>query len=77
MALNIRDEEVDRLATELAQARRTTKTQAVKLALQHELARTAPPLKDRLRDLQDSIESYAETGQTADKSFFDELSGEP
>ena len=75
MALNIRDKEVDRLAGELARARHTTKTQAVKLALRHELARTLS-LKDRLRPLQDRLQSLPDSG-AADKAFFDDLSGEP
>jgi antitoxin VapB len=76
MALNIRDKEVDRLAAELAKARRTTKTQAVKLALRHELARSVD-LKDRLRPLQDRILALADTGHQADKAYFDDLRGEP
>jgi antitoxin VapB len=37
MALYIKDPEVDRLAAELAEMRRTTKTEVVKQALQSEL----------------------------------------
>ena len=56
-----------------------TKTQAVKLALRHELAQMAlaPRLADRLRPLQDRILARPETGLPADKDFFDSLSGEP
>lgn len=39
MPLNIRDPEVDRLATQVAALNRTTKTQAVKDALKSALAR--------------------------------------
>ena len=78
MALNIRDKEVDRLATELAKARRMTKTQAVKLALRHELDGIARHigLADRLRSLQERILSRSDTGAAADKDFFDDLNGE-
>ena len=78
MALNIRDKEVDRLATQLAKARRTTKTQAVKLALRRELAQLGEPLclADRLRPLQDHILALPKTGLRADKDFFDSLSGD-
>jgi len=77
MALNIRDKEVDRLATQLAKAQRTTKTQAVKLALRHELDKMGGlSLEERLRPLQDRILSLSGNGQPADKAFFDELSGD-
>jgi antitoxin VapB len=78
MALNIRDKEVDRLAAQLAKARRTTKTQAVKRALQRELAQIEFPLglAERVRSLQDHILSQPETGLPADKEFFDSLSGD-
>lgn len=39
MALYVKDPEVDRLATQLAEARKTTKTEVLKQALQHELER--------------------------------------
>jgi antitoxin VapB len=79
MALNIRDKEVDQLAAQLAKARRTTKTQAVKLALRHELDQMGKSLslEERLRPLQDEVLSYPETGLQADKDFFDSLSDEP
>jgi antitoxin VapB len=78
MALNIRDKEVDRLATQLAKARRTTKTQAVKLALRHALDQMGGSLslEERLRPLQDRILSLSGNGQPADKAFFDDLSGD-
>ena len=78
MALNIRDKEVDRLATELAKAQRTTKTNAVKLALQHELGQMTRKvsLGDRLRPLQDRVQNHPDTGLAADKGFFDDLNGD-
>lgn len=39
MAFYVKDPDVDRLATQLAEARKTTKTEALKQALQHELER--------------------------------------
>ena len=39
MALYVKDPEVDRMATELAEARKITKTEVVKRALQNELRR--------------------------------------
>jgi antitoxin VapB len=78
MPLNIRSEEVNRLAEKLANRTHTNKTEAVKLALQNELRRRdeAVPLRDRLRPLQDRVLSRPATGQEADKAFYDEVSGE-
>lgn len=78
MPLNIRDPEVDRLATEVAALNRTTKTQAVKDALKSELARAREklPLWERIRSLRDEIAAYPDSGVVIDKAFFDELCGE-
>jgi antitoxin VapB len=78
MPLNIRSEEVNRLAEELAAIRHTTKTQAVKFALKSELDRVsgAVPLRERIRKLQDRILARPATGEEADKAFYDTLSGD-
>jgi antitoxin VapB len=78
MPLNIRSEEVNRLAEKLAVRARTNKTEAVKRALENELRRhdDAIPLRDRLRSLQDRVLARPATGLDADKAFYDELSGE-
>lgn len=78
MPLNIRSEEVNRLAEMLAARTRTTKTDAVKLALQNELHRIeqAIPLRERLRPIQDRILARPATGLEADKAFYDALSGD-
>jgi len=77
--LNIRSEEVNRLAERLAARKRVTKTHAVKLALENELRRLdeALPLKERLRPLQDRVLARPATGLDADKAFYDALSGDP
>jgi antitoxin VapB len=76
MPLNIRNEDVNRLAGKLARRRRTNKTEAVKLALENELRRLdeSAPLSERLRPLQDRVLARPETGLKADKTFYDELS---
>ena len=78
MPLNIRDEEVNRLAEQLAGLTGKTKTEAVKIALQHELrrAQSQTPLWERLRPLRDKIAAYSDTGVVIDKAFFDVLSGD-
>ena len=78
MPLNIRSEEVNRLAERLAARKGLNKTDAVKLALENELRRLeeAVPLKDRLRPIQDRIQRRPLTGLAADKAFYDELNDE-
>jgi antitoxin VapB len=79
MPLNIRSEEVNRLAEQLAARVRRSKTDAVKLALENELRRLdeAVTLHERLRPLQRRIMARPATGEQADKAFYDDLSGEP
>ena len=78
MPLNIRSDEVNRLAEAVAARLRSNKTEAVRRALAHELERLdrAVPLRDRLRPIQDRIRARPATGLAADKAFYDELSGE-
>jgi antitoxin VapB len=79
MPLNIRSEEVNQLAERLAKARRTTKTEAVKLALVEALGKEAPqpdgtlPLWERTRAIREQILSHEPTGLAADKAFNDAL----
>jgi antitoxin VapB len=78
VALNIRNDEVSRLAEALAARTRLSKTEAVKRALQNELQRLdkSVPLKERIRPIQERIAAWPSTGLEADKAFFDELSGD-
>ncbi len=77
MPLNIRSEAVNQLAERLAARTHTNKTDAVRIALEHELRRLdeAVPLRERLRALQERVLSRPTTGLEADKAFYDELSG--
>jgi antitoxin VapB len=78
MPLNIRSEDVNRLAEALATRTHVSKTQAVKRALENELRRLdqALPLRERLRPLQDRVMARPATGLEADKAFYDDISGE-
>ena len=78
MPLNIRNEEVNRLAEQLAAIKHVSKTDAVMLALKEELRRSveAVPLMEQIRILQDRILAYPPTGKEADKALFDSLSGD-
>ena len=77
MPLNIRSEAVNRLAETLAARKRTTKTDAVRQALENELRRLdqALPLRERLRPVQDRVTARPATGLDADKAFYDALNG--
>ena len=78
MPLNIRNEEVNVLAERLAARRHVSKTAAVKLALEHELANDDAklPLRERLAPLLAEVRAMGRTGLEADKAFYDELSGD-
>ena len=78
MALDIRREEVKRLAQTLAARKGIDKTDAVKLALENELERLdqATPLRERLRPIQEPVMARPATGRGADKAFYDELGGQ-
>jgi len=78
MPLNIRSDEVNRLAETLAARTRLNKTEAVKRALENELRRMDGELslKERIRPIQEHVRSWPATGLEADKAFFDDLSGD-
>ena len=79
MPLNIRSEVVNQLADKLAARTHMTKTEAVRLALEHELRRLGEvlPLRERLHPLQARVMSWPATGLEANKAFYDDLSGDP
>ena len=77
MPLNIRNNDVNRLADTLARRIRVSKTEAVKTALENELRRLdeALPLRERLGPLQKRVNSRPATGLEADKAFYDDMNG--
>jgi antitoxin VapB len=75
MSLNIRSDEVTRMARELAELRGMTITDAVADAILRDLKTYRMPLAERLKALQHEVASYPKTGLKADKAFYDELSG--
>jgi antitoxin VapB len=78
MPLNIRSETVNELAHKLAERRRVSKTEAVRIALENELRREdqSVPLWERIRPLRETIARYPDSGEQADKAYFDDLSGD-
>jgi antitoxin VapB len=77
MPLYIKDNTTADLVTQLAKLRGLTKQDAVRLAVQAELDRAhkAIPLRARVQALRAAHPLPPPTGKTADKDFFDELSG--
>ncbi len=76
MPLNIRSEEVNRLAETLASKAGVSKTEAVRIALVNELGRREESLADflaKIKPLQDALAAYPATGLKADKAFYDSL----
>jgi len=78
MPLNIRSDEVNALAADLARLKKVSKTEAVRQALVEAIQRENDnvPFLERIKVIQDKIASYPDTGLKADKAFFDELSGD-
>jgi antitoxin VapB len=77
MPLYIKDDATAQLVAQLAKLRGISKQDAVKLAVRAELERIedAIPLRDRFAALRAAHALPRRTGKTADKAFFDELSG--
>jgi antitoxin VapB len=76
MPLYIKDPDVDRMAERLAAQRRTTKTEAVKQALRHELERDESPSEFVERVLAFGRDLRARAGPNpgvVDKDFIDSL----
>jgi antitoxin VapB len=80
MSLYIRDPEVDRLAKEVQLAAKApSKTEAVRMALRHELERMKAvlPLKERVKKYQDAVEALGPDNPNFDmKKFMDEMWGD-
>lgn len=80
MAFHIRDPATDQAVRRLASLTGKTLTEAVREAAEHEYARLARrvPLMDRLQPIQARFAALCRPGGSpADKTFFDELSGNP
>jgi antitoxin VapB len=78
MPLNIRSEEVNELAEQLAARRKLTKTEAVRQALSETLERDSDQLTfdEKIRIIQKRFARYPKSGLVADKAFYDSLNDE-
>lgn len=77
MPLYIRDEAIDEQVGKLAARLKVSKTEAVRFALRAALKDTveAVPLQEKMEAFWRDNPVPAQTGQVADKAFFDDLSG--
>lgn len=78
MALHIKDDAASAAVRALADLRKISLTEAVRLACEEAIARDrrAQPLADRLAAVHARVRSAAPTGLKADKAFFDDGWGE-
>jgi antitoxin VapB len=78
MAFHVRDPETDALVRMLALKRGVGITEAIKIAVREQIERDAQarPMEERIREIQEEIARWPDTGLKADKAFFDELSGD-
>ncbi len=77
-SLYIKDEETSRLARELAERRKLTKTAAVRLALTNELAKDVPKqsLHEIAEELRRTWKLKSDPNVVIDKAFYDSLNDE-
>ncbi len=77
-SLYIKDERTSALVDQLARLRGTSKTEAVRSAVEAELARSrhAASPRERLDDFYRRYPLPESSGRAADKAFYDELSGD-
>jgi len=77
MALNIKDEEVDRLARQLSKRTGETITDAVRTALKERLgrlrAKAEPPLSERLLAIAQRLKTLTPLTDKGSKELLDEL----
>ena len=79
MAFHIRDPETDKAVRQLAARKGVSMTEAVREAVENELAKLEEdkrPMLERIRDIQERVAAYPKTGLKADKAFYDWLSGD-
>ena len=78
MALHIRDERTDALVRELASKQGVGLTEAIRRAVENELARERSKLslRERLQPLLDELDALPKTEFKADKAFYDSLNDE-
>ena len=75
MTIYVKDPKTDKAIRRLAKLRGTTLTEAIRIAVEKELAKEPKP-KINIDDLIARVASWPNTGLKADKAFFDSLNDE-
>jgi antitoxin VapB len=77
MAFSIRSKKADAAVRRLAKLKGKTLTDTIIEAVENEYRRVRgeAPLTERLAEISARYRAFPETGRTADKAFFDEMSG--
>ena len=75
MTIYVKDPKTDKAIRRLAKLRGTTLTEAIRMAVEKELAKERKP-KVNIDDLIARVASWPNTGLKADKAFFDSLNDE-
>jgi len=79
MALSIKDSRTETAVRKLAEMKKISMTDAIRIAVESEIfhLRQELPLVDKLRAIGDQFMKQGKpTGELADKAFFDKLGGE-
>lgn len=78
MAFYVKDPATDKAVRRLAKIKGKTLTDTIREAVENEYRglKAKPPLRERIKHIQDRIAKYPPTGLEADKAFYDELSGD-
>lgn len=78
MAFSVKDATTDAAVRRLAKLKNTSLTDTIREAVVNEYQRAMGdiPLQERLAALSRRYQAYPKTGEAADKSFFDDLSGD-
>jgi antitoxin VapB len=78
MTFYVKDPATDKAVRRLAKMKGKTLTETIREAVENEYRelKGKPPLRDRIKHIQDRIAARPATGLEADKAFFDELSGQ-
>lgn len=78
MGISIKNDEVEKLARQLADKHGKGLTEIVHDALREKAAREAaePPLWEKIAPIRERLRKAGRTGHVVDRAFYDELSGE-
>lgn len=78
MTFYVKDPATDKAVRKLAKLKGKTLTDTIREAVENEYRelKAKPPLRERIKHIQDRIAARPDTGLAADKAFYDELSGQ-